>query len=65
MNEKIKAVSKEAGVWRQHYDIGEESPAKLEEFAKLLIKEFAYDCMDTTGKPEMVEFAAKYWGVSL
>lgn len=39
MNERIKELAKQAGMWRQHYDIGEESPSNLEEFAKLIIKE--------------------------
>lgn len=37
MNANLKELAKEAGVWRQHYDIGEESFANLEEFAKLII----------------------------
>jgi hypothetical protein len=41
MNERIKELAKQAGMWRQHYDIGEESPSNLEEFAELLIKECA------------------------
>lgn len=42
MNEKIKQLAKEAGMWRQHYDIGEESPAGLEKFAELILRE----CID-------------------
>ena len=37
----------------------------VEKFAELIVREFAYDCMDATGKPEMVKFAARYWGVEL
>lgn len=39
MNERIKQLAKEAGMWRQHYDIGEESPAGLEKFAELIVRE--------------------------
>ena len=40
MNERIRALAKKAGLWRQHYDIGEESPERLEKFAELMIQEF-------------------------
>lgn len=39
MNERIRELAKKAGMWRQHYDIGEESPVKLEKFAELLVQE--------------------------
>ena len=39
MNERIKELAKEAGLWRQHYDIGEESPERLEKFAELIVNE--------------------------
>ena len=39
MNERIRALAKEAGLWRQHYDIGEESPERLEKFAELIVRE--------------------------
>ena len=39
MNEKIRQLAKEAGLWRQHYDIGEESPERLEKFAELIVRE--------------------------
>ncbi len=42
MNERIKELAKQAGMWRQHYDIGEESPSNLVEFAELIIKECIY-----------------------
>ena len=38
MNERIRALAKEAGLWRQHYDIGEESPERLEKFAELIVE---------------------------
>ena len=41
MNEQIRELAKEAGLWRQHYDIGEESPERLEKFAELIIGECA------------------------
>ena len=41
MNERIKLLAKEAGLWRQHYDIGEESPERLENFAELIVRECA------------------------
>ena len=40
MNERIKELAKEAELWRQQYDIGEESPERLEKFAELMIQEF-------------------------
>ena len=39
MNERIKQLAEQAGIWRQHYDIGEESPERLEKFAELIVKE--------------------------
>jgi hypothetical protein len=39
MNKRIRALAKEAGLWRQHYDIGEESPERLEKFAELIVQE--------------------------
>ena len=41
MNARIRLLAKEAGLWRQHYDIGEESPERLEKFAELIVKECA------------------------
>ena len=41
MNERIRALAKEAGLWRQHYDIGEESPERLEKFAELIVEQCA------------------------
>ena len=43
MNARIRLLAKEAGLWRQHYDIGEESPERLEKFAELIIQ----DCMES------------------
>ncbi len=52
MNERIKELAKEAGMWRQHYDIGEESPAGLEKFAELIVRE----CMNIAdGQKKWVE----------
>ena len=36
MNQRIRLLAKQAGMWRQHYDIGLESPAGLEKFAQLI-----------------------------
>jgi hypothetical protein len=44
MNERIKELAKQAGMWRQHYDIGEESPSNLEEFAELIVQECVTIC---------------------
>ena len=44
MNERIKELAKQAGMWRQHYDIGEESPSNLEEFAELIVRECVTIC---------------------
>ena len=44
MNERIKEIAKQAGLWRQHYDIGEESPARLKMFAELIVKECTGIC---------------------
>ena len=41
MNARIRLLAKEAGLWRQHYDIGEESPERLEKFAELIVQECA------------------------
>lgn len=41
MNERIKELAEQAGIWRQHYDIGEESPVGLEKFAELIVAECA------------------------
>jgi hypothetical protein len=40
--ERIRELAIEAGLWRQHYDIGEESSERLEKFALLIVKE----CID-------------------
>jgi hypothetical protein len=44
MNERISELAKQAGMWRQHYDIGEESPSNLEEFAELIVQECVTIC---------------------
>ena len=44
MNEQIRELAKEAGLWRQHYDIGEESPERLEKFAELIAAEEREAC---------------------
>jgi hypothetical protein len=44
MNERIRELAEQAGLWRQHYDIGEESPSNLEEFAELIVRECIMVC---------------------
>jgi hypothetical protein len=36
-----------------------------EEFSVLLLREFAYDCIDITSADKHVEFVARSWGVDL
>ena len=69
MNERIQKLSNQAWEWAQteanktgNFDMADRAEGK---FAELIVREFAYDCMDATGKPEMVKFAARYWGVEL
>lgn len=47
MNDRIKELAKQAGMWRQHYDIGEESTERLEKFVELIVKECASLCNDS------------------
>ena len=49
MNEQIRELAKEAGLWRQHYDIGEESPERLEKFAELIVKKCIFAVEDAGG----------------
>jgi hypothetical protein len=53
MNERIRELAKQAGMWRQHYDIGEESPSNLVEFAELIVRE----CCQKLENDGMVEVA--------
>lgn len=39
MNNQVRELAEQAGIWRQHYDVGLESPQGLEKFAELLIQE--------------------------
>ena len=67
MNERIRALAKEAGLWRQHYDIGEESPERLEKFAKLIVRECSQmveDKFDFCGDEIIIaEQILKHFGV--
>ena len=71
MNQRIRALAKEAGLWRQHYDIGEESPERLEKFAELIVRECAEQVMiyqlhnNRTGEmvPFIVEDIKLHFGV--
>ena len=80
MNERIEQIAQEAGKYAavmsahaKFYDSIASVSADtrstnemfIEKFAELLLKGFAYDCMDVTGKPELIEFVAKKWGVEL
>ena len=67
MNEKIKELMKQATeiVGVEQGLAFDREQLNVEKFAELIVREFAYDCMDATGKPEMVKFAARYWGVEL
>ena len=49
MNKRIKELAVQAGMWRQHYDIGEESPADLKYFAELIVRECATLAYDGPG----------------
>lgn len=53
MNERIRALAKEAGIWRQHYDLNEESTDGLEKFAELIVQE----CCREVGKYNVTTFA--------
>ena len=73
MNERIEELKKEAAkqsaimfmnlVFTDKQKTGDE--LFLEKFAELLLREFAYDCMDATAASEHVKFVAKKWGVEL
>ena len=67
MNEKITELMKQATeiVGVEQGLAFDREQLNVEKFAELIVREFAYDCMDATGKPEMVKFAARYWGVEL
>lgn len=67
MNKKIKELMKQATeiVGVEQGLAFDREQLNVEKFAELIVREFAYDCMDATGKPEMVKFAARYWGVEL
>ena len=65
--ERIRELAKEAGLWRQHYDIGEESPERLEKFAKLIVRECSQmveDKFDFCGDEIIIaEQILKHFGV--
>lgn len=67
MNERIRALAKEAGLWRQHYDIGEESPERLEKFAELIVEKCAgiieSQDVDPSFKLRMSWAVKQYFGV--
>ena len=63
MNERIRALAKEAGLWRQHYDIGEESPERLEKFAELIVRECIDVHEDDYGVDIIGNVLKKHFGV--
>jgi hypothetical protein len=67
MNEQIRELAKEAGLWRQHYDIGEESPERLEKFAELIVEKCAgiieSQDVDPSFKLRMSWAVKQYFGV--
>jgi hypothetical protein len=67
MNEQIRELAKEAGLWRQHYDIGEESPERLEKFAELIVEKCAgiieSQDVDPSFKLRMSWAVKEYFGV--
>ena len=67
MNKKIKEIAEEASKDNQHgYPVTlEYSKRFAEKFGKMLIREFAYDCLDVTGGNESILFVAKKWKIDL
>ena len=61
MNERIRELAKKAGMWRQHYDIGEESPVKLEKFAELIVRECIANCDDLNS----MKYIADHFGIKV
>lgn len=67
MNKRIQEIAEQAGY--KHPDaVGAcEDYAYFdhEKFAELIIREFAYNCMDITSMPDHINIVAKFWGVEL
>lgn len=62
MNERIRELYLKAVERNWAYD--SEFKA-VEKFTELILREFAYDCMDVTDMSHHIEFVAKKWGVEL
>ena len=67
MNERIQELKDK--LWTEEYWTNPNTdkllPAQLEKFAKLIVREYSYDCMDVTSNSEHIQFVAKKWGVDL
>ena len=61
MNDQIRKLLAESGL----LDYTKIVVPEHQKFAELIVREFAYDCMDATGQPDHVQFVAKKWGVEL
>ena len=59
MNQRIRELAEQAGMWRQAYDIGEESPAGLEKFAELIVGECISAVENTNDRYRRDYFAQK------
>jgi hypothetical protein len=67
MNKRIKEIAEKASK-----DNGDGYPVTLEynkrfaeKFGKMLVREFAYDCLDITGGNERILMVAKQWKIDL
>jgi predicted metal-dependent phosphoesterase TrpH len=73
MNDRIKELAEEAmrssmvhdGVYRPEGYAISLNKAVADKFAELIIREFAYDCMNVTSMPDHINHVAKRWGVEL
>lgn len=67
MNERIRELAEQNGFIHNWMPPGEQHDKlnNLEKFAKLIIREYSYDCMDVTSNSEHIQFVAKKWGVEL
>ena len=67
MNKKIKQIAEEVSKDNSNgYPVTlEYTKIFAEKFGKMLIREFAYDCLDVTGGNESILFVAKKWKIDL
>jgi hypothetical protein len=54
MNQKLKKLAEQAGIWRQHYDVGEESPERIFKFAELIVDECIEVVLASNPSPKMI-----------